>query len=221
LQEALNLFDDVVRLRPGHEQVDLARAIALSRLGRWGDAVLSYHKALLALGPPASEAEKRRVAEIHDQIGVASLHLGWRPDAEQSFLRAIEADPRFREAYAHLAELYEREQRVGDAQAVVERLLNERPNDPPTLLLLARFLDRAGRDGEAVERYREYLAAKPDAALALTSLGMLLGRNYETDGAIKAFKAALAIDPALASARSGLQMALVIKRGGVTSRPAR
>jgi protein O-mannosyl-transferase len=220
LHEALRLFDEVERLRPQHEHVDLSRAVALSRMRRWDDAIQSYRNALARLGPPTNEPEARRVAGIHDSIGVAQGELGRREDAEASYRRAIEVDPRFRDPYAHLADLYERDGRAADAVALYEKLLGERPNDPPTLLKLARLLDRMGRHQEAIARYRAYSAANPDDANALVSLGLLLGLTGQFDEAIQVFTKALAIDPELSAARDGLHMAIVAKRQAAASRPA-
>lgn len=91
--------------------------------------------------------------------------------AEQSYLRAIDIEPTFLEAYRALEELYSRTSRPMDLGAVLTRLLQIEPDSLPERLRLAQLLINSSEWNRALAQLSLALRMAPHNADCLYWFG--------------------------------------------------
>jgi tetratricopeptide (TPR) repeat protein len=138
----------------------------------------------------------RRATELD-----ASLPLGWcylghlllemrRLDESRRCLqKALELDPNFWRARAHLAIALGRSGDTADAIAQFERLLGEQADNPEIIGSFAAFLAEQGRYGEALIQAERVIAKQPDKLdhhVRAGEIEMLMGRPKHSLGRLAA-----------------------------------
>lgn len=104
-----------------------------------------------------------RYAKAHTDSEESNL---WLERAEAYYVRCLELDPRYDDAYYGLAVLYEFELgRSAEARDLLEELVAFRPSDYRALGLLARIYVGEGRVTDALNLYEEIAANSKDPEL--------------------------------------------------------
>ena len=116
-------------------------------------------------------------------LGVAQEHAGDIPAAAESFEGAYRLDPHNLEPVLHLAGLYLRLGRTGDAEAKFRGALEIEPNNAAAMLGLAECLDTEKKP-EAAEAYRKYLALQSSDGKVRGRLVHLLVDQQQYDVAL-------------------------------------
>lgn len=100
------------------------------------------------------------------------------------------------------------QQRLKEAGAAIDKLLNAFPDDPEGLLLLGRlhFLER--RCAEAESEFRRYLTVQSESINGLVQLGLALLCQQRWEEAAVPLRAAIALKPDFAQAHYNLGFAL-------------
>jgi len=102
--------------------------------------------------------------------------------------------------------------RKAEAEALLNKLLADRPDYCPALLAAGREKVVSGRAAEADAFYTRLLAANPYDLEGLNDYGILLARSGNYAGAATLFRRALKISPGLESARANLTRLENLKR---------
>lgn len=154
-----------------HQNFDFERALALARsaaaqfsksadaqfrlgyeletAGRFEEAEAAFHRALV-LQP--------RYAEAHLALGRLSLRNGHATDAVEQLESALREDSKNPEAKVELAKAFIAAREFARAQAILQELISERPDDPALHALLAQVYNAEGnRDLSSSERERYLL----------------------------------------------------------------
>lgn len=99
------------------------------------------------------------------------------------------------------------QQRMADAEVVINQLLNSFPEDPEALLLLGRlrYMQRRCAESEAV--FRKHLAIQPNSLNGLIQLGLSLLCQEQWTNAAKVLEQAVALKPDFAQAHHNLALA--------------
>jgi Flp pilus assembly protein TadD len=181
---------EAVRLRPGSAEALNALGVALTRLGRPGDAEAAFAAfRRAAIADPADAA-------IRNNLGNALAAGGDAPGALAEFREAARLAPDeaagHRNAGLTLAEM----ERFEEACAAFEEAVRLEPGDAATLGDLANVLAGLGRADEALARYREALRLDASSRLVRHNLARLLGRTGRLDEATAVLAEGLARDPA-------------------------
>ncbi len=100
------------------------------------------------------------------------------------------------------------QQRLSQAGAELEKLLNIFPDDAEALLLLGRLLSLEQKQTEAEAAFRRHLATQPSSLNGLVQLGISLLRQERWADAAAALRRALALKPDFAQAHYNLGYAL-------------
>lgn len=178
-------------LNPGDIEALLLYARALEKLGRAEEARAAREQAgeddLLAtldlnsteldrlhqrlVGPQAgagvleaSHARERHV-QVHLQRGQDLLARGDLEQAREQFMEVILLDPASYRAHLHLAEIYRREGRTGEAMAELKASLWSK-DTPDARLMLAEIYLALGQPQEARRQVQSALALDPENAAA-------------------------------------------------------
>ncbi len=128
----------------------------------------------------------------------------WRT-AEQLYLRAVELDPQFAEAYAKLGEVhshlywefYDRtEERLQKSKAAAERALQLDPNLPEAHVAMGWYYYHGLVDYDnAIAEFSKALHSKPNDVDLLLGLASVYRRQGKMEEALSAFKRADEVDP--------------------------
>ena len=100
--------------------------------------------------------------------------------------------------------------RHGDAEAVLQKELAARPDNPPALDALGVCLYFQNRLDESVSAYRRALALDGNRATTWYNLGTALSDDGNAEEAIAAYRHCLALDPGNESAKYNLSRSLLL-----------
>ncbi len=202
--EAIPHFVRALELSPGLDDAALKLGNALARGGRLEEAVGVYSR-LLARAPDHTGARLKRATAL--------LNLR-RIDAARRDLDALVAarpdDPVVR---TRIAEAYEMEGRLAQAEASFRRALDLEMSDADRAALRRGFGDYLGRHGDvagAVEQYRQALDLDPGRTATRLDLADALGRLGRYGEAATAYRQAIAQRPQEEGARLGEAAALIL-----------
>ena len=126
---------------------------------------------ILASAAPVPESQLQRVLRKHQRLleaepGNASLWNdlgnllmlgGWSEQAEDAYLRALEADPELVSASFNLALLYQQTRRPGKSRRALKRVLKSNPEHAWSHYYLGVASAEAGRRRSAVAHYAKAL----------------------------------------------------------------
>lgn len=101
------------------------------------------------------------------ELALSAEKLGHADEMEKVLRRVIALQPDYHAAYNALGySLADRNQRLPEARALIEKALTFAPNDPFILDSLAWVEFRSGNSAQAVRLLREAYTARPDAEIA-------------------------------------------------------
>lgn len=140
--------------------------------------------------------ENLKRADGYYQEGVALL----RADPQRAFVsfqRAVQENPRHKDANYYLGHLYAQQGKLDVAEEKFRDVLRIDPNYSEAYTYLGQVLTQLDRWDEAIEAYRQALSnplyVTPD--LARFHLGRALAHQGNMEGAIQAYEDALLVSP--------------------------
>lgn len=195
--EALQRYDEALRLAPTLARAHVNRGNALLGTGDANSAIEAYQQAL-ALEPQSASA--------HYNLGNAFVAAGRLESALAAYREAIAANPTFVDAEVALGVAQESLGQLDDAIASYRRALTIAPRHAQTRLNLGNALHVAGRFDDSVAILQEALEINP----RYTDAHRSLGRSYQAMGRLKeamvSYRQALTIDPMSADAHADYGM---------------
>jgi tetratricopeptide (TPR) repeat protein len=229
LSEARELYEEVLRMRPGFPPALHAMGLLAVAEARFADGIAHYRaclsaepafaaawtnlgNAFLATGRPeeAVEAHRRaialepRLAEAHCNLGNALQALGLSDDAAASLARAVALKPELAEAHNNLGNVLKSQGLLGQAIAAYRRALEARPNYSDAWYNLGNTLLASRQPAEAESAFSRALLISPRNAEAHNNRGQALKELGRPDEALDACKKAIALNPAYAGAYTNL-----------------
>ncbi|MBT7066079.1 MAG: tetratricopeptide repeat protein, partial [Verrucomicrobia bacterium] len=196
----LGMWQDAVVHRPANPLAHTFLGNALQALGRPGDAIPHYRKAL-QLDPG--------YAEGHNNWGMALDAVGRPREALSHYQQAVQLKPGLADAQYNLGNALQSVGRTAEALAHYRQALQRQPNHVDARYNLGNALLIAGRAPEAIGHYRQAVRLKPDFAEAHNNLGHALQASGHPREALKHCAEAVRIKPGMAEAHFNLGNALV------------
>ncbi|MDR0305972.1 MAG: tetratricopeptide repeat protein [Chitinispirillales bacterium] len=183
----------------------LARAFAArDQLSKKNAAAALTHLRFIS----AADDKSAIVNDIYFLLADAFVETKDNNSAISSLERAIALNSKNIEAYARLAELYEKSGQGERAKRTYERMMSISPNDPNVFLALGNYNNKEKRWAEAIPHFEKSAELRKSAAasegLAVASFNM---KNMAK--AIEAARAAVALDANAWEARVVLTRALI------------
>ena len=194
LKEAKQFLQAVVRAEPRYLPALNLLGVVFGRLGRNGDAIVSYNRAL-AVAPQSIEAWYG--------LGMTQLAAGRPDNSIASFDRVLAFKPDFTQVHLMRAKLLTDLGRHDAALAGVEKLLSLMPNFAEGWLGRSIILFSLKRHDEALSAVDRALVLKSDLAEAWHGRGNTLNELKRYDEALAAYDKALSINPNFAGAWHG------------------
>ncbi|MEW6374952.1 MAG: redoxin domain-containing protein [Thermodesulfobacteriota bacterium] len=135
--------------------------------------------------------ENKRKAQSHFNLGRSLLEKGSIEKAKEEFLKAIELDADYGEAYVSLGMVYLKEKNPEEALRSFEKGGSLNPSLRQGHLGLAHVFEARGQNSKAIEKLEEWLKTQKGTP----DLHYYLGRLYEKEGlkerALSEYKKAL------------------------------
>lgn len=181
-EQALELYEEAIKLRPEFPEAEFQRASAYAALSRTTEAERALRRAI----------ELRPAWALpHAALGLmlARAAEGREREAERALSRAIELDAKNLQALRGLAEL---RTRAGDAAGAVAlwRRATELDGGDASLWLARANAERAAEDAaSAMKSYERALAILPSSAEARLNRAALLVETGETERAVEEIRA--------------------------------
>lgn len=197
-QEAIESFEQAIRLNPDFAVAYNDLGAAYLNLGRHQEAIEAYNQAI---------SIKPDYIEPHYNLGVAYAGLGHWQEAIEAFKQAIRIKPDYVDAHNNLGIAYSNLGRWQEAIEAFKQAIRIKSNFAESHYNLGWAYLNLGRYQEAIESYKWALRIKPNFAEAHNNLGMAylnLGRYQE---AIESCKRALRIKPNFVESYYNLGMA--------------
>jgi tetratricopeptide (TPR) repeat protein len=184
--EALAVLERAEKLQPRSPEPALARARALSALGRTADAGEAY-AAVLARTPDHTEALRG--------LGDLALARGDVTAAAASYQRILAGDAHDVGALVKLGVIRVRSGAVEEGIGLFRQALAVDPSHAEALLDLGGALAKSGRPAEAVPFLERAVQTGPRSTVALNSLGFARLETGDARGGLAALRESLAVDP--------------------------
>lgn len=169
---------------------------ALRRARRLGAFVLGAILATAVLAV-ADEIGTKSSAQRRFEDGLAELKQNHLDQAETSFKRALEIDPKFVLPYLGLSDVHQQKGDVTGASAFLQKALSLAPQNAGVRTAWGKFLFSRKRYPEAEQAYKKAIALDPNAPVPQGLLGdlYLLALKKPADAA-SAYQASLALNAA-------------------------
>ncbi len=236
IDEAINRFQEAVRLKPDFVDAYYNLGFALSMKGLTDEAIAEFQKAL-RLQPDDADAHsnlgnalfrkgqideaigqyrealrlKPGLAEIRYYLGAALYRKGETDEAIRQFEEALRLKPDYAEAHYGLGTAYNQNGQTDAAISQYREAIRLKPDFFEVYNNLGFVLGKKGQTDEAARQLQEAIRLKPDYAEAHNNLGIVLGKKRQTDEAISQFQEAIRLKPDYAEAYYNLGVALGIK----------
>jgi Flp pilus assembly protein TadD len=157
----------------------------------------------LSLWSDAADKAKSSAA-AHEYLGFALLTAGRPAEAVSSFSRALELDPKRRNARTNVASALAAIGRNDEAVLQAESVLAENPRDAETHAILGYALAARGDLARAISEYRLSVELDPRNGSVHNGLAIALARFGDIASATVHFQEAIRLEPQDASFRSNL-----------------
>lgn len=126
--------------------------------------------------------------------GASATEIGQLDQAVSSFLKVIEINPYYLQAYNNLGTAYAKIEELDLAIEAYENALGINPNYIEALNNLGQILVKKGDLENAIIRYRKAVSLKPDFVDAFYNLGNAFKKVGDSEQAIKAWREALSLN---------------------------
>jgi tetratricopeptide (TPR) repeat protein len=172
LPEAETLFQEVLRVEPGHADAHNWLGVLCGQKGD-GRKSLEYLRNAVALKPAS--------ADFANNLGITELKLGDLDAAERSFEKALVLNPRLAQAHYNLGLVFQKRREEARAIACFENAIKLVPNYLDAHLALGSVLSDGGKHDEAIGQYRQLIEIAPKSREARFNLitALKTARRYD------------------------------------------
>jgi tetratricopeptide (TPR) repeat protein len=191
--EAEKAYRAAIDLEPNSPEAHIALSFVLSQPVSGANLSERFEEAEKLARKSISLDSSSPVA--FDQLGV-SLEMSGRigDETRSSYLKAIELDPTYAIAYAHLGRLYRRNGKVNESQAAYRNAI-QLAADIPTMILVAEVFQSQQKFTESEQLLRRALKVDSKNPTALYLLGRALTIRSSFDEAESVLKKSLEVSP--------------------------
>ncbi len=199
-KDAEAMYRAALKISPKNPEAHTHLAMALIQMHQPEEA-LQHLRTAVELDPKSADLHYLRVG------GAFFDTRDWQ-NAEQTYRKAVEANPRNPDAHTRLATALAVLHRPDEALKHLNVAVELDPKSADLHYFLGNILGSTGRVPEAAEHFEQAVRLNPKHAEAHNSLATALASTGKLPEAIAHYKLAVEAKPDLANARSNLLMAL-------------
>jgi tetratricopeptide (TPR) repeat protein len=192
---------EAVRINPMYMEARLNLALALSLLGRPGDAEAEYRTAL------ESRPEGKQIVLAHSGLGAALAAQHRTREALPELELAVRLKPESADGHYNLGTALAELGRTQEAASELATSVRIEPGDAEAHYRLAVALAAQDKRGEAAGEFAVVAQLRPTDALSHYNLAIALARAGRLDEAISHFSETVRLKPEFAAARRDLEAA--------------
>lgn len=133
--------------------------------------------------------------EAYNAMGVATLRLGNKKDAQELFQVALQIKPDFAPAYDNLGTLAMMDNKLDEAEQYFQQALKHNSHNPTSMYHMAQVEARRKNYSAALTWINHSIHINPNSSPALNLQGELYLRQGNQAAAINSFKKAVAVKP--------------------------
>jgi eukaryotic-like serine/threonine-protein kinase len=205
-EEAIAVFRDLVRIRPGNGRHLCCLGDVLQERGRSEEARQTLTEAIAVLERTIAARPNDYFARIN--LGGAYLDLDRIDDAIATYREAARIKPGDAQALSGIGGALNWFGRHGEAAVSYREALRLDPDDVPSLLGMGAAVEELGRPDEAIEFYRRAMRNAPDDASTHHSLSTVLRATGRLEEAVAEAREAVRLRPDDAALLSNLGWSL-------------
>ena len=185
LEEALDLYRDVVASDARHIRARNNLAIVLDQMGNQ-DAALECLNGALELDP--------KNAEVMTNIGAVLAACGRFDEAEIELRKAAKLDPGGTEVRANLAFVYFRRGLYAEAEEELRKVCRDDPSHVTAHLYRGEALNRLGRIDDGIKVLNRAAVLRPGRPRTYYLLGMLYDKKGQPAEAVRMYRKATELE---------------------------
>jgi protein O-mannosyl-transferase len=155
--EAINQFQEAIRLAPDYTEAHYSLGIAFERKGQTDEAIHQFQETIRL---------KPDYAEAHFSLGTGLAMKGRLDDAIKQFQEAIRLNPDYAEAHYNLGTVFGMKSQTDEAIREFQEVIRLKPDSAEAHYDLGIALGRRGKIDGAISQFQEALRLKPDYAEA-------------------------------------------------------
>jgi tetratricopeptide (TPR) repeat protein len=198
--EAIQIYEEVLRLRPEFTEAHASLAHILQRTGKMPEAIAEYEKVVRL---------KPNYAEAHNDLGLALQQMGKIDEAITHYEQALRLKPDDADTHYNLGTALGQAGRLPEATSQYEQALRLKPDYADAHNNLGIALAQAGQLPGAIQEYEQAIRIEPDSAEAHYNLGKAFLQEGRLSDAIGQYEQALRINPDSAGAHYNLGRAFL------------
>ena len=165
IDEAINQFQEAIRLKPDLAAVHYNLGTAFLKKGRIDDSISQFRE-VIRLAPDFAEA--------HNNLGSALVVKGQTDEAINQFQETIRLKPDDAAVYNNLGNALVEKGRINEAINQYQAAIRLKPDDAEVHNNLGSALVEKGQTDEAISQFQEAIRLKPDCAEARNNLAHAL-----------------------------------------------
>jgi Flp pilus assembly protein TadD len=198
LPEAIDHYENAIRLKPNFAEAHSNLGAALERLGKKDEARGHFEEAMrLAPANTQAAAHMGKLLDEHGEVSVAITR----------YTDMLNADPNNADTHFKLGRCFALLGHSTEAQEQYAEALRLQPDFADAHSELGVELGKSGKVAEALDHFRKAVALKADSEEFHKNLGVALARLHQFDDAATEFETALRLNPNDATAQRLLQAA--------------
>ena len=179
IEEAADLFEKSLQLRPNHMQTEQALGLVLLSLGKGEQAVEALRKAL---------AQNVGDAALHAALGRAFIKQGKNEESVNALRTAVKIDPKNTEYHYYLGLALVESKKLEESSQEFRHVIELLPKSPDAHYELGNALAKMNRSTEAIPEYQKALALMPSYPYAHFNIATLLQMNNQPEEAIREYQ---------------------------------
>lgn len=200
LQQAEELYNDILKVNPRHVQALNYLGLLYYRLKRHDLAITHIEKAV--------EIEPN-YADAYNNLGVILMDAGQYDEALSCYQKAITINPNSFFAYYNLGNFLKERGYYEQAMISYNKATELNPELSEAYYNLGTILHTKALLGEAINNFRTSLRINPKSTVALNCLGNALSEQGRLDEAESCYRAALDLNPLFFPAYSNLLLSML------------
>ena len=186
LEEAQNLYDQVLKINPKHSEAINNLGVIFLNLKKYQKA-LDCFKKVIEINP--------NYANAHNNLGIIFKELKDYQKAKSCFEKAIKHNPNYTHAHYNLGIISMRLNDYQKAKDCFKKAIEIDPNYTPAHNNLGAIFKDLGENKEAKECYEKAIEIDPNYVNAHNNLGVFYADLGENQKAISCFEKAVQINP--------------------------
>jgi len=201
--EAINHFEEAIRINPLYAYAQNNLGLLLSQQGRVEEALPHLNEAI-QINP--------NYADAYSNLADLLRRTNRNEEALEACRKALEINPYHANTHAILGAILVRQGKTTEAIEQLNEAIQINPDLPEAHLILAILLIAQGKLEEAADHLRSTIQSKPDTFLAHYYLGLISKTQGRFDEAAQHFQDTLRLRPDFEKAKDDLRNVMTLQR---------